>query len=348
MTHPHGDAMAASKPLSDRLGRPIHDLRISLIDSCNFRCPYCMPAEVFGDDYAFLRREELLSFDEIVRLARLFSEVGVVKLKLTGGEPLLRPWLPELIRKLKRLPLIRDIGLITNGLLLEKMAAPLKEAGLDRVTVSLDSLDPETFSRLSGRGHRLEQILGAIDAAEGVGFSNVKLNVVVQRGVNDHEAVELVRRFRNTGRIVRFIEFMDVGNRNGWKMERVVTSKELLARIEEEFDVEPLERNYRGEVASRYRLRDGSAEIGFISSISQPFCSDCSRARLAADGRLYTCLFARLGTDLRGLLRGGASDDAILERITRIWAGRSDRYSEERAEKGATDEPKVEMYHIGG
>jgi len=338
----------ATNRVVDSLGRPLHDLRISVIDSCNFRCPYCMPAEVFGDDYLFLSREQLLSFDEIERLADLFSRLGVVKVKLTGGEPLLRPWLPELVRKLKRLPLIEDVGLITNGLLLEKMAAPLREAGLDRMTISLDSLDADTFARLSGRGHQLSQVLDAIDTAESEGFSNIKLNVVVQRGVNDHEAVEFVRRFRNTGRIVRFIEFMDVGNRNGWKMERVVPSRELLERIEQEFPLEALEPNYRGEVASRYRLRDGSSEIGFISSISQPFCRDCSRARLAADGKLYTCLFARLGTDLRGLLRDGSSDDAILDRVRQIWGGRSDRYSEERSAVGAPKGQKVEMYHIGG
>jgi len=336
------------KPVVDRLGRPMRDLRISVIDSCNFRCPYCMPAEIFGENYQFLRKEELLSFEEITRLARAFVPLGVAKVKLTGGEPLLRPWLPELISGLKAIKGIQEVALITNGLLLDKMASPLKAAGLDRVTVSLDSLDEEAFARLSGRGHQLSQVLAGIDAAEAVGFSNIKLNVVVQRGVNDHEVADFVRSIRNTGRIARFIEFMDVGNRNNWNRERVVPSRELVETIQKQFPIEPVEPNYRGEVASRYRLVDGSGEIGFISSISQPFCSNCHRVRIAADGRLYTCLFARTGSDLRTLLRNGASDEALGQRIREIWGGRNDRYSEERAEHGATKDTKVEMYHIGG
>jgi cyclic pyranopterin phosphate synthase len=307
-----------------------------------------MPAEIFGEDYRFLRKEQLLSFAEIERLARLFSRLGVVKLKLTGGEPLLRPWLPALVERLKHLPGIEDLALITNGLLLKKMAVPLRTAGLDRVTVSLDSLDAETFAALSGRKHRLSQVLEGIDAAEAAGFSQIKLNVVVQRGVNDHEAVEFVGRFRHTGRTVRFIEFMDVGNRNGWKMDRVVPSGELIQRIGREYPLEPAEPHYPGEVASRYRLRDGSGEIGFISSISRPFCRGCTRARLTADGHLYTCLFARSGSDLRGMLREGAADTEILDRISGIWGERSDRYSEDRTAFGAGKEKKVEMYHIGG
>jgi len=338
----------SSTDVADRFGRPMRDLRISVIDTCNFRCPYCMPAEVFGEDYAFLRREELLTYDEIARLADAFARLGVVKIKLTGGEPLLRPWLPELVGKLKAIRGIREVALITNGLLLDKMAGPLRDAGLDRVTVSLDSLDEASFARLSGRGHKLSQVMAGIEAAEAVGFTAVKLNVVIQRGVNDHEAVDFVRTMRHTGRIVRFIEFMDVGNRNNWNLERVVPSRELVEAIGAAFPIEAVEPNYRGEVASRYRLIDGSGEVGFISSISQPFCRDCSRVRIAADGKLYTCLFARAGSDLRSLLRGGGSDAELIERISSIWGVRSDRYSEERALHGATSEKKVEMYHIGG
>jgi len=335
-------------PVSDRLGRPMHDLRISVIDTCNFRCPYCMPAEVFGENYLFLKKQELLNFDEIVRLASLFAKLGVSKIKLTGGEPLLRPWLPELIERLVRVEGIDDVALITNGALLESMLKPLRDSGLSRLTVSLDSLDEQIFARLNGRGHRLDQILSAIEAARVAGFSPIKLNMVVQRGVNDHEVVDMAGHFRNTGIIIRFIEFMDVGNRNGWSKDLVVPSRELLARINTAYPVAPVAPNYRGEVAERYRYLDGGGEIGFISSISQPFCGSCSRVRLSADGKLYTCLFAHTGTDLRGLLREGRSDDEVLARIGRVWSGRDDRYSEARAEGTPDGRPKVEMYHIGG
>ena len=338
----------AKHQVLDRLSRPMRDLRISVIDSCNFRCPYCMPAEVFGDDYSFLRKEELLTFPEIARLARIFASFGVVKIKLTGGEPLLRPWLPELVRMLRTIEGIEDIGLITNGALLAGLVQPLRSAGLGRLTVSLDSLDEATFARLSGRGHRLAQVLDSIAAAQSGGFPALKLNMVVQRGINDNEVVDMVRRFRHTPHILRFIEYMDVGNLNGWSRERVVPSRETLERIAREYPVEPLEPNYRGEVARRYRFLDGAGEIGFISSISQPFCGGCTRVRLSADGKLYTCLFARTGTDLKGPLRGGAGDEEIARIVEEAWTMRRDRYSEERGTLHSASGRKIEMFHIGG
>jgi GTP 3',8-cyclase len=315
-----------------------------------------MPAEVFGDAYAFLKPHELLSFEEIGRVAGLFIQHGVRKIKLTGGEPLLRPWLPELVMRLAGIPGLQDLALITNGALLARMAAPLRAAGLQRLTVSLDSLEEATFQRMNGRAHRLGPVLDGIRAAEAAGFQRIKLNAVVIRGTNDHQVLDLVRRFRGTGHVVRFIEFMDVGNRNGWQPERVVPSREILQRIQAEFPLQPVSPGYRGEVASRYRFTDGQGEVGFISSVSQPFCADCTRIRLSADGRLYTCLFAADGFDLRGLLRGGASDAEISERIRFVWSRRTDRYSEERARRRqaaaeatpAGVPPKVEMYTIGG
>ncbi|MGA2611938.1 MAG: GTP 3',8-cyclase MoaA [Spirochaetia bacterium] len=336
------------EPIRDLFGRPLRDLRISVIDSCNFRCPYCMPAEVFGDSYAFLKPAELLNFEEIERIARLFARLGVLKLKLTGGEPLLRSWLPELVSRLARVEGIEDLALITNGAHLARMARPLQAAGLSRLTVSLDSLDAETFAFMNGRAHRLQPVLDGIAAAEAAGFRRIKLNAVVIRGMNDHQVLDLVRRFRGTGHIVRFIEFMDVGNRNGWRRELVVPSKELLSRISAEYPLSPVEPNYRGEVASRYSFTDGQGEIGFISSVSQPFCSDCTRVRLSADGRLYTCLFAAKGFDLRGPLRHGASDGELLSMIRTLWSRRADRYSDERAARGADGIRKVEMYTVGG
>ncbi len=336
------------EPVRDLFGRPLHDLRISVIDSCNFRCPYCMPAEVFGDSYNFLKPAELLTFEEITRVAWLFARLGVVKLKLTGGEPLLRPWLPELVSKLAQVEGIEDLALITNGAHLARMAKPLQAAGLRRLTVSLDSLDPETFAFMNGRAHRVQPVLDGIAAAEAAGFRGIKLNTVVIRGMNDHQVLDLVRRFRGTGHIVRFIEFMDVGNRNGWRRELVVPSRELLAKISAEYPLSPVEPNYRGEVASRYRFTDGRGEIGFISSVSQPFCSNCTRVRLSADGRLYTCLFAAEGFDLRAPLRRGDSDDQLNAQIRDLWRRRTDRYSEERAARGNDGIRKVEMYHVGG
>ncbi len=340
-----------SAPVEDQLGRPLHDLRISVIDSCNFRCPYCMPAEVYGDSYQFLPPEELLGFEEIARVAAAAARLGARKVKLTGGEPLLRPWLPELVARLARVPGIDDLALITNGALLARMAGPLRAAGLSRITMSLDSLDEETFRRMNGRAHRLGPVLEGLSAAEEAGFTPIKLNAVVIRGTNDHQVLDLVRKFRGTGHIVRFIEFMDVGTRNGWRPDLVVPSRETLARIAAEFPVEPLVAGYRGEVASRYRFLDGRGEIGFISSVSQPFCRDCTRMRLSADGRLYTCLFARDGFDLKARLRAGATDEELTDAIRGVWGRRTDRYSEERArqpEAGAVVVPKVEMYTIGG
>ena len=310
--------------------------------------PTACRAEVYGEAYTFLKPEELLSFEEITRIAGLFARLGVVKLKLTGGEPLLRPWLPELVEKLTAIEGIRDLALITNGSHLARMARPLRAAGLRRITVSLDSLDEETFARMNGRAHRLQPVLEGVSAAEAAGFRGIKLNAVVIRGLNEHQVLDLVRRFRGTGHIVRFIEFMDVGNRNGWRRDLVVPSHETLARIDAEFPVEPLEPNYRGEVASRYRFKDGQGEVGFISSVSQPFCRDCSRVRLSADGKLHTCLFSTRGFDLRTLLRSGARDEELLSSIRSLWRKRTDRYSEERGEKAATGLTKVEMYSIGG
>ncbi len=307
-----------------------------------------MPAEVYGDTYRFLKVDELLSFEEIARVAALFARLGVVKLKLTGGEPLLRPWLPELIEKLTGIDGIEDLALITNGALLARIARPLRAAGLKRLTVSLDSLDEQTFALMNGRAHRLQPVLEGIAAAESAGFRRIKLNMVVVRGMNDHEVLDMVRRFRGTDHIVRFIEFMDVGNRNGWRPELVVSSREILERINAEFPLEPVQPGYRGEVASRYRFCDGKGEVGFISSVSQPFCRDCTRVRLSADGKLYTCLFAARGFDLRGLLRGDASDGELLASIKALWSRRSDRYSEERGAGNGKGLQKVEMYTVGG
>jgi len=306
-----------------------------------------MPAEVFGSAYRFLKASELLTFEEIERIARLFAAAGVVKIKLTGGEPLLRPWLPELVEMLSRVPGIEDLALITNGAHLSRMARELHGAGLRRLTVSLDSLNEQTFALMNGRAHRLQPILDGIAAARAAGFEGIKLNTVVIRGMNDSEVVDLAERFRGTGHVVRFIEFMDVGNRNGWRRELVVPSAEILSKIDARFPLAPVEPGYRGEVASRYRYRDGQGEIGFISSVSQPFCRDCTRLRLSADGTLYTCLFATRGLGIRELLRGGATDDELAAELRSLWSRRTDRYSEERAARAAVD-PKVEMYTVGG
>lgn len=333
----------------DRLGRPMHDLRISVMDRCNFRCPYCMPKETYGDGYRFLTSDERLSFAEIERLARLFATLGVRKLRLTGGEPLLRSGLPELVGDLAALPGIEDVALTTNGVLLARHAEDLKAQGLKRITVSLDSLDAATFRRLSGGFGSPEQVVEGIEAALAAGLAPVKVNCVVQRGVNEDGVLELLERFRGTRVIVRFIEYMDVGTRNHWDPARVVPSRELAARIAARWPIEPIARNYRGEVAERYAYADGAGEIGFISSVSQPFCGACSRARLSSEGVLYTCLFATRGTDLRTPLRAGATDEELLTLVGGAWLGRSDRYSEQRAELRARgDERRIEMYYIGG
>jgi len=334
----------------DTFERPIRDLRISVMDRCNFRCPYCMPREMFHESYRFLKTAERLSFEEIVRLARLFTRLGVRKLRLTGGEPLLRANLADLVCDLTSLPGIEDVALTTNGVLLAKHAAELKAAGLSRITVSLDSCDPEVFKRMSGGFGGIEEVLNGIQQALHAGLAPIKVNAVIQRGVNDHTAVDLVKHFRGTGVIVRFIEYMDVGNRNHWDQSLVVPSKELAARIAEHWPLEPLEKNYRGEVAERYAFTDGQGEVGFISSVTQPFCGDCSRARLSSDGVLYTCLFATQGKSLRDALRSGTSDDDLSEIMRNVWLGRTDRYSEQRAalRQSEAQQPKVEMYYIGG
>ena len=334
----------------DTRQRPMRDLRISVMDRCNFRCPYCMPREKFHEKYRFLGSHERLSFDEIVRVTRAFVLLGVRKLRLTGGEPLLRAGLADLIGDLTAIPGIEDVALTTNGVLLGKYASELKAAGLKRITVSLDSLDPQVFARMSGGFGTPAEVLDGIEHARRAGLEPIKINAVVQRGVNDQSVLELVERFRGTGTIVRFIEYMDVGNRNDWRSELVVPSKELMARIAARWPLTPLAPGYRGEVAERYAFDDGQGEIGFISSVSQPFCGDCSRVRLSSDGVIYTCLFATHGTSLRDALRAGASDEALLELIAGLWRRRADRYSEQRASlpPGAGESRKVEMFYIGG
>jgi len=334
----------------DTRSRPMRDLRISVMDRCNFRCPYCMPRETFHDKYRFLGSHERLSFDEIVRLARLFVQQGVRKLRLTGGEPLLRANLTDLIGDLTAIPSVDDVALTTNGVLLAKYASELKAAGLKRITVSLDSLDPAVFARMSGGFGSPAEVLDGIEHARRAGLEPIKVNAVVQRGVNDQHVEALVEHFRGTGVVVRFIEYMDVGNRNHWRSEVVVPSQELVSRIAARWPLTPLEPGYRGEVAERYAFADGAGELGFISSVSQPFCGDCSRVRLSSDGVVYTCLFATHGTSLRDALRGGASDESLLEIISAVWLRRADRYSELRAGlPHGEDEPrKVEMFYIGG
>ncbi|WP_278913984.1 GTP 3',8-cyclase MoaA [Deinococcus wulumuqiensis] len=330
--------------LLDPLGRPLRDLRVSVTDRCNLRCTYCMPAEVFGPDYAFLPRAELLSFEEIERLSRLFVDLGVEKLRITGGEPTLRRDLPDLISRLAGIAGVRDLAMTTNGLLLPRLAGDLKAAGLVRVTVSLDSLDPQVFGQMNGLGVSPQKVLGGIEAALRAGLK-VKINTVVKRGVNDAHLTELWRGLREFGP-VRFIEFMDVGNHNGWNLDSVLPSGEVLARLAEDGPLTPLAPAQRGEVATRYR-DDAGHELGLISSVTAPFCGDCTRARLSAVGVLYTCLFASRGTDLRSPLRAGASDALLREQLVAVWSQRRDRYSEERGEQTAAW-PKVEMSHIGG
>ncbi len=336
-----------SRP-TDTLGRPLHDLRISVTDRCNFRCTYCMPKEVFGLDYVFLRRDEILSFEEITRLARIFVAQGVEKVRLTGGEPTLRRELPKLVSMLRRIDGVKDLTLTTNGSRLAEMAGELKEAGLDRVTVSLDSLDDAVFRAMNDVDFPVARVLEGIEEAARLGLTPVKINMVVKRGVNEHTIVDFARHFKGSGHIVRFIEYMDVGNSNGWRLDDVVTAAEIVAMIDREMPLEPLEPQYRGEVANRYRYRDGSGEIGVIASVSQPFCGDCTRARLSADGRLYTCLFGVIGHDFKKLLRGGKSDEEIAAFVGRVWSRRTDRYSELRASETPGLDRKPEMSYIGG
>ncbi|MFQ5846567.1 MAG: GTP 3',8-cyclase MoaA [Candidatus Methylomirabilales bacterium] len=332
--------------VTDTLGRPLRDLRVSVTDRCNFRCVYCMPKEVFGRDYPFLEREALLTFEEITRLTRLFQAHGVQKLRLTGGEPLLRRNLDRLVRMLAGLPGL-DLTLTTNGVLLAQQAEALRAAGLTRVTVSLDALDNAVFQAMNDVGVAVDRVLDGIAAAAAAGLKPVKVNMVVKRGVNDHGILPMAHFFRGTGHVLRFIEYMDVGATNGWRLDDVVPAAEIVRRIHAELPLEPADPNYRGEVARRWRYRDGGGEIGVIASVTRPFCGDCTRARLSAEGKLYTCLFASAGHDLCGLLRGGASDAAIRTAIGRIWQGRTDRYSEVRSGETAGLH-RIEMSYIGG
>jgi cyclic pyranopterin phosphate synthase len=339
----------------DQLGRAIHDLRISVTDRCNFRCTYCMPREVYGRDYAFLPREQLLTFEEIARLARLFTDHGVRKIRLTGGEPLLRRDLPLLVRMLKALPRVEDLTLTTNGSLLARHAQALADAGLDRISVSLDSLDAATFARMNDVGFPVSAVLEGIEAAAAAGLAPIKVNMVVRRGVNEQDIVPMARYFRERGHVLRLIEYMDVGHTNGWRMDDVVPATEVLALIDAELPLVALAPNYPGEVADRWAYRDGSGEVGVIASVTQPFCADCSRARLTADGLLYTCLFASIGHDLRGPIRAGATDQELSDQIAAIWRARDDRYSELRTRATETgrglamvDPARVEMSRIGG
>ena len=333
--------------LHDTRGRPLRDLRISVMDRCNFRCPYCMPEDKYHKDFQFMSSDERLSFDEIVRLARLFAAQGVHKLRITGGEPLLRANLPDLIAELAAIDGINDIALTTNGILLAQHAAALKAAGLDRVTVSFDSIDPDVFRQMSGGRGSHERVLEGIREAGLAGLAPVKLNTVVKRGVNDHTLLDMLEHFRGTDVIVRFIEYMDVGTINHWQRAETVPARELVELINARWPIEPAERNYHGEVASRYLYRDGAGEVGFINSVTEPFCGACTRARLSSDGKLFTCLFASTGMDLRGPIRAGASDAELTDVIQRVWLKRADRYSELRARDGVTGD-KVEMYYIGG
>jgi cyclic pyranopterin phosphate synthase len=332
--------------LQDTLGRPVRDLRISVTDRCNFRCVYCMPKEVYGRGYRFLERRELLTFEELERVVEAFARLGVEKVRLTGGEPLLRRELERLVAMLAAIPGL-DLTLTTNGSLLPQKAQTLADAGLRRVTVSLDSLDDEVFKAMNDVNVPVERVLAGIEAAAAAGLAPVKVNMVVKRGVNEESILPMARYFRDSGHILRFIEYMDVGHTNGWRLDDVVSAEEVVATIHDELPLEPLEANYPGEVARRYRYADGSGEIGVIASVTQPFCGACTRARLSAEGRLYTCLFATDGHDLRALLRSGATDTELQDAISAVWRSRSDRYSELRSEQTA-DLPKVEMSYIGG
>ena len=333
--------------VTDTLGRPLRDLRISVTDRCNFRCPYCMPAEVFGPDHAFLPRAEILTFEEIVRVVRVMTGLGVRKVRLTGGEPLLRRELPELVRMLSGVTGVEDLALTTNGLLLAPLAGVLREAGLHRVTVSLDALDDGLFRRMSGTTRPVSEVLDGLAAAQVAGLP-VKVNCVVQRGVNEDEVVPLAEFCRRSGYTLRFIEYMDTGNHNHWEVRDVVPARELVARLDGEFGLEALEPVVRGEVARRYRYRDAEVEVGFVTSITEPFCRDCNRVRLTADGKVVTCLFAAGGADLKAELRAGCSDGELEAFLRGIWEGRADRYSELRAAARRAVRPKVEMSYVGG
>jgi len=341
---------ANAEVLHDALRRPLHDLRISVLDQCNFRCPYCMPEDEFHADFEFLRKEQRLSYEEILKIARVAAGLGVSKMRLTGGEPLLDKRIDRLVSGLAEIPGVEDLALTTNAMLLAPQAQKLADAGLHRVTISLDSLDEDVFRLMSGGRGDLGRVMDGIDAAQRAGLSPVKINVVVQRGVNDHTVIDLLDHFRGSGHIVRLIEFMDVGNRNGWRLDQVVPSRHLLELVQQQWPLRRVDQSYPGEVARRYEYVDGEGEVGFISSVTEPFCGSCSRARLSADGMLYTCLFANQGTDLRESLRNNADDEELKDVLSQIWLQRADRYSELRSPELAEAHVlrKVEMYRIGG
>jgi GTP 3',8-cyclase len=334
--------------IHDKFNRPLRDLRISVTDRCNFRCTYCMPAEVFGEGYKFLPREQILTFEEITRVARVLVSLGVKKLRLTGGEPLVREELEKLVAMLAQIEGVEDLALTTNAYLLPQKAQMLRDAGLQRVTVSLDTLDDAIFHKMNGGRAGVKRVLEGIEAAEKAGLTPIKINAVIQRGVNDHTIVDLARYCKDHQYIVRFIEYMDVGNLNGWRMDEVVPADEIVARIDAELPLEMIEENYHGEVARRYRFRDGGGEIGLITSVTKPFCGSCTRMRLSPEGQLFTCLFGTKGSDLRSPLREGATDEELAAFIRGVWGRRTDRYSEERFAGIPHAERKVEMYHIGG
>ncbi|MGX9134304.1 GTP 3',8-cyclase MoaA [Rummeliibacillus sp. JY-2-4R] len=335
--------------LQDQLQRPLRDLRISVTDRCNFRCQYCMPAEIFGPDFAFLPSEKILSFEEIERLVKIFVSLGVKKVRITGGEPLLRRDLPKLIERIHRIVGVEDIALTTNGTLLKKYANDLAKAGLSRVSVSLDSLNEERFFEMNGHRGKVKTVLEGIEKAAEAGL-HVKINMVVQKGVNEQDIVSMANFFKDKKHILRFIEYMDVGNSNGWKLDDVVSKKEIIDQIHQVFPLKPVEPNYKGEVAKRFQYQKNQGEIGVISSVTESFCSTCSRARISAEGKLYTCLFATDGTDLRELIRSGQDDASIIKCISDVWENRTDRYSDERNEQTMENrkKSKIEMSHIGG
>jgi cyclic pyranopterin phosphate synthase len=346
MTQPAITTHSTMGPL-DTLSRPVRDLRISVTDRCNFRCTYCMPKEIFGRDYEFLARDALLSFEEIDRVARSFVRHGVRKLRLTGGEPLMRKGIEELIAKLALIPDVEDIALTTNGALLGRKAQDLAAAGLSRVTVSLDSMDDTVFMAMNDVGFGVQTVLDGITAASEAGLAPIKINMVVKRGVNDDSILDMARNFKGSGHTLRFIEYMDVGTTNGWRLDDVVPARDIVEMLDQEFGIEPVNSSYRGEVAQRWRYRDGTGEVGVIASVSQPFCGDCTRARVSAEGGVYTCLFATGGTDLRQVLRAGASDETLDEVVSGLWMNRSDRYSETRSSH-TVGLDKVEMSYLGG
>lgn len=333
--------------IKDSLERPLQDLRVSVIDRCNFRCTYCMPAEVFGPDYAFLQEEFLLTFDEIERLARLFISMGVEKIRITGGEPLLRKDLPKLIARLTKLEGLKDIGLTTNGIHLAKQAEALKEAGLKRVNISLDAIEDHVFKKINGRNVSTKPVLKGIEAAKAAGLE-VKVNMVVKKGMNDSQILHMARYFKEQEIQLRFIEFMDVGSTNGWNFEQVITKEQLIEKINRVYPIEPVQPRYFGEVAKLYRYVGSDAEVGFITSVSESFCSSCTRARISADGKFFTCLFGTKGTDLRTLLRENISDASLLKILQHTWRYRTDQYSDERTAENTNKRPKVEMSYIGG